>query len=439
MSINKTDLIQKAKKILSNNLRAGFTIPTDGLYPFQWNWDSGFVSIGLSNYDIDAAFSEIRSLVSGQWENGMVPHIIFHSQNETTYFPNWDFWDAAVNPGAPHNPKTSGITQPPVLGFVLEWIFNNHPNSQKVFGFVKEMYPKIVGSHRFWYQYRDPHEEGLVFIYHPWESGRDNSPLWDDALNTIDLDRAKLPIYKRRDTTIADASERPTSKQYDQYVYLMLLGKKHGYDGQGIVEESEFLIQDSLINAVLIRSNESLIKLGKILGEDVGQLQEWQQQSISSYGTKLWNEELEMYTGYDLRHEKQLPYREIGGLTPLFANIPSAEKALKIKSYLETLVNNNYLLVPSFDVEHKLYDPKRYWRGPVWPQMNWMIYNGLNRYGYTDLATIVKENLLELVSRYGFYEYFDAQKQILDTNHGGYGGDKFSWTASSVIDLILSE
>ena len=61
------------------------------------------------------------------------------------------------------------------------------------------------------------------------------------------METAEIPEYKRRDVAIADASERPTSTQYDQYVYLLNLGKKHGYDGKGIAEESEFLIQDSLI------------------------------------------------------------------------------------------------------------------------------------------------------------------------------------------------
>lgn len=75
MTINKTQLLDQAKTILQNNLRGKFTVPTDKLYPFQWNWDSGFVSIGFSNYDIDPAINEITSLLSGQWENGMIPHI----------------------------------------------------------------------------------------------------------------------------------------------------------------------------------------------------------------------------------------------------------------------------------------------------------------------------------------------------------------------------
>ena len=41
-----------AIEILNDNWRDGFTIPCEGLYPFQWKWDSGFIAIGLAHFDI---------------------------------------------------------------------------------------------------------------------------------------------------------------------------------------------------------------------------------------------------------------------------------------------------------------------------------------------------------------------------------------------------
>ncbi|MCB0664120.1 MAG: hypothetical protein KDC24_15350, partial [Saprospiraceae bacterium] len=63
-------LLEAAKAVLQKNRRGGFTVPRDKLYPFQWNWDSGFVALGLANYDVRAAMEEIESLLSGQWANG---------------------------------------------------------------------------------------------------------------------------------------------------------------------------------------------------------------------------------------------------------------------------------------------------------------------------------------------------------------------------------
>ena len=178
-------LSENAKAILLGNWMDGFTIPTKKLYPFQWNWDSGFSSMGISIFNLDYSIQELNSLFSGQWSNGMVPHIIFHSENEKTYFPNYDFWEANVNPGAPNKPKTSGITQPAVHGFILEELLDRFPNNEKVISFAKEIYPKIVKYHKWFYTYRDPEREGLAYIFHPWESGRDNSPLWDPSLDRI--------------------------------------------------------------------------------------------------------------------------------------------------------------------------------------------------------------------------------------------------------------
>lgn len=430
------NLLKEAHQILELNWREGFSIPTNKLYPFQWNWDSGFVSLGHAYQRLDRSITELQSLFSGQWANGMIPHIIFHSETEDTYFPNFDFWDAGVNAGASKKPKTSGITQPPVHGFILENLLNKFPDDEKLINFAKSIFPKIVASHRHCYTYRDPHREGLMFIFHPWESGRDNSPIWDESLDRIHITPGSLPPYKRRDTSIADASERPTAAQYDRYVYLLELGKKYQYDQEGIAEESPFLIQDSMMNAILIKSNESLIRIADRFGFDSGELQEWQQQSIKAYNNKMWNEELQTFVGYDLRGEKQMLHKEIGGLVALYAGIASPTQADALNAYLQGLHDRGYYLCPSFDVDSPLFDSKRYWRGPVWPQMNWMIHQGLKEYGYHDTAAYVKNDLLELVEKHGFYEYFESQKDKAALIHKGYGGGSFSWTASSVIDLI---
>ena len=46
---------QAAYAILAANDRGGYTVPTDRLYPFQWNWDSAFVAMGLSMPDLPAS------------------------------------------------------------------------------------------------------------------------------------------------------------------------------------------------------------------------------------------------------------------------------------------------------------------------------------------------------------------------------------------------
>ncbi|MEL7118217.1 MAG: trehalase family glycosidase [Bacteroidota bacterium] len=430
------DIVSEAKRILTLNWKDGFTIPTDKLYPFQWNWDSGFTSIGHSYFSIDYAIREMKSLFSSQWENGMIPHIVFHSENEKTYFPNYDFWESNVNPGAPQKPKSSGITQPPVHGFVIENLLEKFPDDEQIIAFVKNIFPKVVKYHRFLYTYRDPEREGLMFIFHPWESGRDNSPLWDESLDRITFEKGNIPEYERRDTSLAPSDERPTSYQYDRYVYLLQLGKKYQYDQEGIFKESPFLIQDTLMNATLIQSNQSLINIGKRFGWDIAELEEWQQQSIPKYRERLWHSEMNTFATYDIRAGHLIPHKEIGGLSALYAEVPTQEQATHLNNYLKSLHERGYYICPSFDVDSPLFDSKRYWRGPIWSQMNWLIYQGLKKYGFTETAQIVKSDLIELVSKLGFYEYYEAQKALVADMTRGYGGGNFSWTAACTLDLF---
>ena len=99
-------------------------------------------------------------------------------------------------------------------------------------------------------------------------------------------------------------------------------------------------------------------------------------------------------------------------------------------------IRDSYYICPSFDVDSPLFDSKRYWRGPIWPQMNWMIHHGLKNYGFDKTADIVKSDLIELVRRLGYYEYFESQKSIVSKLDTGYGGGEFSWTAACTLDLL---
>ena len=120
----KNDLIEKAKEVLNGNFqRGGFTIPSRNLYPFQWKWDSGFIALGYAHYDIQKAKKEIQSILDAQWLNGFIPHIVFHNKSDS-YFPGPNFFKSELSPYASIKHRSSGITQPPVFGFVLEKIYN---------------------------------------------------------------------------------------------------------------------------------------------------------------------------------------------------------------------------------------------------------------------------------------------------------------------------
>ena len=116
-ALNPTELRELAAEILNENDREGrYTVPTKGLYPFQWNWDSCLTALGWMYLDEDRAWREIETLFEHQWSDGMVPHIVFHEPDDG-YFPGPDVWSTG------RAVPTSGITQPPFDGFGLRRLY----------------------------------------------------------------------------------------------------------------------------------------------------------------------------------------------------------------------------------------------------------------------------------------------------------------------------
>lgn len=96
--------LEEAQEVLLANWRDGYTIPSPLLYPFQWLWDSGFIALGYAHFDEDKAWSEINALFKGQWNNGFLPHIIFHQESDQ-YYPGPDVWQTHTLDKAPTSPK----------------------------------------------------------------------------------------------------------------------------------------------------------------------------------------------------------------------------------------------------------------------------------------------------------------------------------------------
>lgn len=107
---------------------------------------------------------------------------------------------------------------------------------------------------------------------------------------------------------------------------------------------------------------------------------------------------------------------------------------------VDTLENTGFGLsdetltpVPSYDRYGFAFFPTRYWRGPVWANINWFLMRGLERYGYEDQAERLRNTIVSLCNKQGFYEYYDP------TTGFGHGSDLFSWTAALFLDIVLED
>lgn len=415
------ELKQQAIEILRRNDQGGYTLPTaSGLYPAQWNWDSCLVALGLAQFDEPRAVTEIETLFSGQWPDGMVPHILFHG-DDRSYFPNAAVWQAGPTG------RSSGITQPLVAATVVRHLFER--TSDPMIGTrLTALVPKLLVSHRWCYAARDPYGTGLVSIIHPWESGMDNSPVWDDALAAVKP--GPSVAHLRRDTGFAANEHRPTGPEYDRYINLVSKFRDNGYRPDRLYEISPFRVADIGFNAILQRANQDLQSLlaaiGDVAGaEEVAAMEERTSDAIA----RCWHEEDGFFYGVDTRNGAVIRKPGIGGLLPLLADPQVTARQPRLLQRLDSWLTRVTYGVPSFDPGGPEFEPQRYWRGPVWLIVNWMLIDGLRRNGRPDLAERIRRDSLALVERSGFAEYFDP------LNGAPLGGSRFSWTAAMYLHL----
>ncbi len=434
MSYTVKDYIKKAKRILDKNWTDSYTMPSSMLYQHQWNWDSGFIAIGYSRFDTFRAIKELVSLFKAQWQNGMLPHIVFNQQRLGSYFPEPDFWQTNTSRHAPKDILTSGITMPPVHAMAVLKIYERARNREKVLDFMSWIYPRLLKLHRYFYQERDPEGIGLVYIRHPWESGMDNSPMWDSIMKNWVISGTDIPGYKRADLSKGVLSKmRPTDRDYDRYVFLVELFRKLNYDERLIFQECPFVVYGPLFNSIVCASNEALVKISEILGKDKKEPLTWYEQTARAIREILYHPEHGMFDFYDLREKQLIDVDTAAGFLPLLCGAPTRKQAERLYSYLNSrsfcaLHQGNCFSIPNYDTQREDFDRLNYWKGPVWININWLLMQGLRRYGYHQKADSVAKDILELPMRFGFYEYYDS------FDGRGYGSKDFSWTAALFID-----
>ena len=419
------ELKQQAIEILRRNDRGGYTVPTaTGLYPAQWNWDSCLVALGLVQFDEPRAVTEIETLFGGQWPDGMVPHILFHG-DDSSYFPNAAIWQAGPTG------RSSGITQPLVAATVVRRLFEG-TSDPVIRARLTALAPKLLAWHRWCYAARDPHGTGLVSIIHPWESGMDNSPVWDDALDAVEP--GPSVTHLRKDTGFATADHRPRGPEYDRYINLVIKFRDNGYRADRLFDIAPFRVADVGFNAILQRANRDLRALLTATGDIAGaaEVEAMEERTGDAIG-RCWHEEDGFFYGVETRTEKVIRKRGVPGLLPLFADAGVAARHPRLVKRLESWLARVTYGVPSFEPGRPEFEPQRYWRGPVWLIVNWMLIDGLRRNGRAELAERIRRDSLTLVERMGFAEYFNP------LTGEPLGGTGFSWTAAMYLHIAANE
>jgi len=434
------DLNDRAKAVLDINDTGDYTIPAEGLYPHQWLWDSCFIAIGLRHFDVQRAQKELLSLLRGQWANGMLPHMIFTKGDEHRRDRN--IWRSQLSPFAPDNVATSGITQPPMLAEAVIRIGEKLKLPERR-TWYQTMYPALLAYHNWLYTDRDPHGEGLILQIHPYETGLDNTPPWINQLRmhhqpwwakVIDfLHLEGLISIFRRDTKHVAPGERMSNIEALIYYNVILRLRRKQYNTDLILNRSMFAVEDLTFNCIVVRANHCLRSIAKAIKHTIPEdLQARMDQSEQALD-QLWDGYSGQYYSRNFVSHKLIKEDSIATLMPLYAGTVTKERAEQLVRQLHDKHRfGAFYPVPSVPLNSPWFKPHAYWQGPTWINTNWLIIDGLKRYGYHQEADIITRKSIELVDKAGCYEYFSP----IDGSPAG--APNFSWTAALTIDLLQS-
>ena len=373
--------------------------------------------------DPERAAAELESLLRGQWPDGRVPHIVFHADvPEDAYFPGPAFWDSDVDGVA-----TSGLTQPPLHARAALEVAQRSADGGTAF--LRRVFGPLAAQHDYLASRRDAAGSGLAAIVHPWESGLDNSPAWDEPLAAVELPPGGVAPYERQDRRHVDASERPDDAAYDRFVHLARTYRDGGYADDG---SSQFLVEDPLFNAIWLWSTHALAEIAEWIGEDPAPHRLAAARIHDGLMNRLWDGE--RFLPRDLRTDRLIQRRTVLSLAPLLDPALGDEVASAVAAELASahFQGPGGLGVASYDLRAPDVEPRRYWRGPIWANVNWLLGRGLREQGLDAQADALQRTTLELIESSGMREYFDP------LTGEGLGAGDFSWTAAAVIDILRS-
>jgi glycogen debranching enzyme len=378
-----------------------FTVPSPESYPYQWFWDSCFHAIILSHYDMAAAEEELLSLFAAQSADGMMAHVIYWEKLEQ-FAVDW------------HNDVTSDFIQPPIIADTVERLYARSGNTS----FLEFVYPKLIQYYDYLLRYRDVRVVDLIGYVNPDESGEDNSPRFDLALD--------LPTEHSVEDSLALRRELITAHKECELSPSCTAQK--------------FWVEDVALNSYLVMNLESMARLANELGD----------RSAATRFASSAKRVAAAMRAYMFDGNQFLPLTGLGGskspddtwtcLLPLISQqYTKAEAASLIE---RELLREDRMWSP-FGVstvrqDARAFDPEEpgwgaewqhpHWRGPIWMNVHWFLHRALRTYGYHDIADAIKLRSVDLILQQGFREYYHP------LTGAGMGAQDFTW-GGLVIDM----
>lgn len=328
-------------------------------YVGVWQWDAYFHALAYRYVEMSLAKDQIRILLDHQREDGMIPDAV-HDEGTVTRL---------------NFPVEADVTKPPLLAWAA-WKLYEHDGDRE---FIDEIYESVVRCNAWWFNFNDTDGNGLCEYLHPYSSGLDDSPLWDDG----------VPV------------EAPD------------------------------------LNTYLVLQQEALSKMAALLGDDRA-ASVWATRADHTANLMLkhmWDEQSGLFWATRPAAQQRVHVRTPFNLLPMLTGRMPAEVCRRLVDHLtDPRQFWSPYPVPTVALDDPKYESQTMWRGPMWVNVNYLLIEGLERAGYHSVAKELRGRTLDmLLGEDDIYEYYNPQTGKSPPK----AASTFGWSSALFIDLAI--
>jgi putative isomerase len=333
--------------------------PSKIRYVGVWQWDAYFHALAYRHIDMELARNQIRIFLDHQREDGMLPDAV-HDEGVVNHLPY---------------PVDADVTKPPLAAWTAWKLHHQQPDLE----FLNEIYEPLTRCVNWWFDQNDLDGNGLCEYQHPYSSGLDNSPLWDEG----------MPVE---------------SPDLNTYLFLEL---------------------------------EALAKIARAISLPV-QARAWAERA-SALSDRLvercWDPQAGLF--WAKKNGVRINTRTPFNLFPLITGQLPAEIANRLVAHLTDPAEFwPQYPVPSVALNDPAFSAIRMWRGPTWVNVNYLLMEGLWRSGYPQVAQRLRRSTLDMINRNAdIFEYYQPKTGLRPPQAASI----FGWSSAIFIDLAIQD
>ncbi|MCC5953829.1 MAG: hypothetical protein JJU45_17180 [Acidimicrobiia bacterium] len=356
-----SELDAQARQILAAHWRPeGYTVPNAQVYPHQWLWDSCFHAVvWLHLGEHRRAVSELRCALEHQGPDGFVPHMVYRSDLEA----GADFWGRI---------GTSCITQPPVYGHAVAAVVRAGVTVPD------EMIDAAVAGVQHLLD-RRPDDASLVPIWHPWESGCDDSPRWEGWC------RGGWDV------------ERWRAAKGEMVAGLRFATPEGRAGSEGPVGNDRFCVGSVAFSALVAFAGAELLSVRADLRLSAGV------DHLRRALADAYDPEVGTWVDRPAKGSGAVPTLE--ALLPVLV-APPDQVDVVMADLLDDRRYGGRCGPAQVRRDVVAYSPLDYWRGAAWPQLGYLLWVAAQRAGCSEHARHLAARLVRGAASSGFAEYW---------------------------------